>query len=623
MNMNERLLRQWVQHLLLSEGQLELKHFQDERAMAAGIKETGNPVILRAWWAEDPTGPYGYSIGGKESRKYRESFKTLFDASLYYKDDGGIWKVETIRGGRNLELMSPKPLLPGDADFVAMKKGTKGDSSKSYTKVKVLSGTGRTGYMAINRIEHGIGGAKKSESIVSNQKMGKMAEYALKQTINGETPNFKEARIGADVAAMYTKSSDTMQKAARIQYKAVYDAAAAAIGDLKGSIMISDAVVPAGRTALVDVKAKVDNPNQPGSLQDIDIHVKYNDTGRKSGIGAGKELSRSAATKQTLEVREDGSAWITSAAEGVDPIPLAEFGARNPSTLLWKSAREKMLQEPGIEEALKDADFDTNVIQTGENRERYYEILDSVGYLDALTAYFNREYPVGGTGGPITAYAMFTSNAAGVKLEMQLWEMSADDEGAVWSVERNPAGAAVGLMYRVLFGDNYIFDIEFRSGPASTKKGHGGPPQIKAPKKAAGGVELPMTKKSLATVFGTSSEVKEEGKMKIIRDLIRETLLVEDLTKSDKKEIERIAKKQAKTHVAAELDKALGKNFLGSKGKVNKFVEDEISRRFKSGDKDKDFSDAVERVSKRVLQALHSMHFKRNNLIKTMPVPKS
>ena len=107
-----------------------------------------------------------------------------------------------------------------------------------------------------------------------------------------------------------------------------------------------------------------------------------------------------------------------------------------------------------------------------------------------------------------------------------------------------------------------------------------------------------------------------------VRELIREILLTEDLTKTDKAEIKRIAKKQAKAYVDVELDKALGKSFFGTKGKVNQFVEDEISKRFKAGDKDKDFADAVERVAKRVIQALYTLHSKRAHLIKNMPVPK-
>ena len=127
---------------------------------------------------------------------------------------------------------------------------------------------------------------------------------------------------------------------------------------------------------------------------------------------------------------------------------------------------------------------------------------------------------------------------------------------------------------------------------------------------AKGGRTLPRAvreMKSLAEVF--------------LRKKVR-NLLSEALTKTDKKEIARIAKKQARLYTDAELEKALGKSFFGTKGKVNQFVEDEISKRFKAGDKDKDFADAVERVAKRVIQALYTLHSKRANLIKNMPVPK-
>ena len=113
------------------------------------------------------------------------------------------------------------------------------------------------------------------------------------------------------------------------------------------------------------------------------------------------------------------------------------------------------------------------------------------------------------------------------------------------------------------------------------------------------------------------------SEQKLLRNLIRESLLLEDLTKSDKKEVARIAKKQAQKYFNAELDKALGTSFFGYKGKVSKYVEDEVSKRFKAGDKDKDFTDSVENIAKRVLQALYTMHYKRVNLIKSMPVPKS
>jgi hypothetical protein len=92
---------------------------------------------------------------------------------------------------------------------------------------------------------------------------------------------------------------------------------------------------------------------------------------------------------------------------------------------------------------------------------------------------------------------------------------------------------------------------------------------------------------------------------RLLRRVISSTLLTEELNKSDKKEIERIAKKQAAKIVAAELDKALGSSFFGTKGKVNKFVSDEVSKRFKQGRRDPDFADTVETICKEILKKFH------------------
>ncbi|MAI57540.1 MAG: hypothetical protein CML56_00890, partial [Rhodobacteraceae bacterium] len=109
-------------------------------------------------------------------------------------------------------------------------------------------------------------------------------------------------------------------------------------------------------------------------------------------------------------------------------------------------------------------------------------------------------------------------------------------------------------------------------------------------------------KLGLGKILGESMEMK---KMDDLRLLIRETLLMEELNKSDKKEIERIAKKQASKIVASELDKALGASFFGTKGKVNKFVSDEVSKRFKQGRRDPDFADTVETICKEILKKFH------------------
>ena len=116
--------------------------------------------------------------------------------------------------------------------------------------------------------------------------------------------------------------------------------------------------------------------------------------------------------------------------------------------------------------------------------------------------------------------------------------------------------------------------------------------------------------------------IKEHREAALLRQLIREAL-----TATDKREIDRMAKKQAKRYfdqsITRAIDDELGKSYFGTRGKINKFVEAEISRRFKDAARDKDFDASVVKVSKRVLRALYDMHYKRSNLIDNMPVPKS
>ena len=121
---------------------------------------------------------------------------------------------------------------------------------------------------------------------------------------------------------------------------------------------------------------------------------------------------------------------------------------------------------------------------------------------------------------------------------------------------------------------------------------------------------------------GTYANLSKKLSESIIRTLIRE-----ELTRSDKSDIERIAKKQAKKYFDQQISKAIdaeiGKSFFGTRGKINKHVDDAITDRFKKAKNDKDFDEAVIRVAKRVLKAMNDLHHKRNNLIDNMPVPKS
>jgi hypothetical protein len=108
----------------------------------------------------------------------------------------------------------------------------------------------------------------------------------------------------------------------------------------------------------------------------------------------------------------------------------------------------------------------------------------------------------------------------------------------------------------------------------------------------------------------------------LIRSIVRDVLL-EELTASDKKEIDRLAKKQAKALFDREISSAIEKEIKKRNSSFDKQTNDVITSRFKNAKSDKDFDEAVIKISKRVLKALHDMHYKRSNLIDKMPVAKS
>ena len=119
-----------------------------------------------------------------------------------------------------------------------------------------------------------------------------------------------------------------------------------------------------------------------------------------------------------------------------------------------------------------------------------------------------------------------------------------------------------------------------------------------------------------------------------LRLLVRETLLTEDLTKADKKEIEKITRKQIKrdqidkkeiTKIArkeaeAEIKKSLGASFLGTPGKINQAIQDIAREEMQTALKGKELEKAASDVTKRVLHAFYKMMYNRKNLIDNIKV---
>lgn len=106
----------------------------------------------------------------------------------------------------------------------------------------------------------------------------------------------------------------------------------------------------------------------------------------------------------------------------------------------------------------------------------------------------------------------------------------------------------------------------------------------------------------------------------LLKNVIYESLmLAEELTKSDKKEIEKIARKQiakdmlakkeiekiAKQQVEDGIKKALGVSFLGTKGDINKFVSDATKDQAEKWLGDKSTKDEIANITKSVMKKLY------------------
>ena len=114
-----------------------------------------------------------------------------------------------------------------------------------------------------------------------------------------------------------------------------------------------------------------------------------------------------------------------------------------------------------------------------------------------------------------------------------------------------------------------------------------------SPKGARTGEPLPVRPPAIEVEAPSPAEVAaavEPVQETILRNLIRESLLLEDLTGTDKSEIKRIAQKEIESvtnrrqiekvfqvQFDKSLRKALGTSFFGTPGKINKFVIDAIN----------------------------------------------
>ena len=126
--------------------------------------------------------------------------------------------------------------------------------------------------------------------------------------------------------------------------------------------------------------------------------------------------------------------------------------------------------------------------------------------------------------------------------------------------------------------------------------------------------------------------IKESKELSILRSLIRESILLEELTKADKKEIDKLIKKgiekdrteQKKLiqkELEAELKKSLGQSFFRQPGKIRKTIEDvcrqELAKEMKKGS---NLEKSVVDVTKKVLSAWHELLYKQQHIIQRVKI---
>jgi hypothetical protein len=135
-----------------------------------------------------------------------------------------------------------------------------------------------------------------------------------------------------------------------------------------------------------------------------------------------------------------------------------------------------------------------------------------------------------------------------------------------------------------------------------------------------------VERNSAAAAKSEKSAPQESFGESVVRKIVR-GVLSEELTRTDKNEIERISKKQAKKYFDDQIEKSIEKNLSkslsGRQGKIAKHLDTQLQDKFKNVKNNKDFEDAVVTISKRVLKAMYNMHYTRKSLIDKMPVPKS
>jgi hypothetical protein len=661
MKMNERLLREWVKELLA------------EKRGGVGGSPRGEPEVI------DPEAIVNMTMA-TDGTTLKKMFKPIAAGDI-----GGTIDFQSTKGGNlRLKPKAGKPIDPAAfeqlvKDAIDATEGMKvtkelgpsrANPSGTYNSVLVSNWTDNVKFHVV--LVTGKSAATDPDTLPGKM-LGIMAEYATIQGLGG-TASFAASLTDSTVGQFYDPLPDEGKAMAEGIYNEMVICAQTARADIDlpdGTPTPGNVTADSGEGGTTTAAVDVLIPGSPGA----DIHVKFNDFDRMMGL----QMDPDNVVRMTLKNLEQESAdpsWPFAAKYRLLrekfignylfplyqlPVPQGKSATAasqgTPSQLTAGEDMElDMFHVPEIRAAwLAFARGESVVNAAGDQIKSPLELPLTDLIEKRLTTFIDE------AGGDKSVYffkygtspaAPNTKKDVSVRLEVEKFAGMAEE----LTVVEEP-NATTTFPYVVFYRGNPVFRVETRTS------GENHPPQIKKsiPDEVKAkfiadvmddnedntGVEIEIQDKQvdamideLTKTFPTikagtveATKVMEESR-RYLRALIRESLLTEELTKSDKKEIEKITRKQIKrdlidkkeiTKIArkeaeAEIKKSLGKSFFGTPGKINKAIQDIAREEMKIVLKGKELEDATALITKRVLHAFYKVMFNRKDIIDNIKI---
>jgi len=624
-------MRQAVQEALKSTGQFDFPESSNSRQKSRGIRinpssaldEKTKDEITRA--LKDAAATVGLKLGELALPKSTPAGRKKPVSGTFYS-----WPIANIREWLQ---KSRGPQIKTGAYWIQKVLGDR-DLPSIHKEMRTSSKTLDDEFIVVNA-------RSLQNKLFTGQGLGELAEYATAAAINGESGavdalnpsgGFYDAVEGAILNNSWKKADDNLKASFAEAYTKMRDKASANIGKIAGQGFDFGAAQVEGGGSSYDVVTTT-------AL----VHVKYDDPSRLSGL---------------QQKTEDPSSGKVSKAKKSTPDEEVAFGA---SDRYWKNQRaafkeainkagvrkdKELLGEWGFYEVLLNGGPYTKIQQSTDPAIEAWKASVTPGEIaDKLIQDIKREFgesqrkDAQGNQMPQFYFSYFPLGEDDYRLKIESVEFGdtrgpADIAGSITlyspdgqqttvrnlEIVMNPSykgregGTQIGKVYNAVSGNRTIFEIEFRAEnsakPIQVHRGDGFSVEPESTDTAMATVLVNEIRKMIRRI------IREENERSNISfcDRVTESLLLEELTKSDKKEIEKMIKKRIEAdrseqkkiiqkEMAVELKKNLGKDFFGNPNKLHKAIQEianeELMKEFSKGKARDEVVDITKKVLKK------------------------